>query len=56
MSPEYLKRLRLKANMTQQELADRLGYKVRQIYNWEHGVTEIPESATRFIMEAMRVR
>ena len=49
MSPEYLKRIRLKANLTQPQFAERIGYGERQIYNWERGVTEIPYSAERMI-------
>jgi len=52
MSPEYLKRLRTKARLTQPQLADRIGYSERHIRNWEKGATEIPESATRFILSA----
>ena len=54
MSPEYLKRLRLKARLTQSQLAYKLGYAERQIRNWEKGATEIPASAEKFILSATK--
>ena len=56
MDGEYLKRLRLKANLTQQELAERIGYSERHIRNWEKGATEIPESAEKFILRELGVK
>ena len=40
---EYLKKLRLKNDLTQTEIAKRLGVSERTVQNWESGTT-IPES------------
>lgn len=42
MTPQELKTKRLALNLTQQQLADKIGYTVRQINKYEAGRAEIP--------------
>ena len=52
-----IKKLRLKHKLTQQELADKLGYSSRQIQRFEKGATIHPliEKAIKMELENARV-
>jgi len=50
MTPKLFERLRKKAGLTQIQLAEDLGYTVRQIYRFEHGITKIRPGLAAYML------
>ncbi len=51
----FLKTRRLKANMTQSHLAEKLGYRPQFVANWERGMSNPPEMILPKISTLLKV-
>lgn len=53
MTPDQLRRYRIAMDMTQEELAKKLGVDRMTILRYENGKTHIPKVSERYIIEVL---